>query len=138
MQGENSLLMAVFYTVKQPNSTLSDTVLLVQMKSLVSLFRSTRQTQSMPAKTTFSALNQQFFSIERQEVVFLLKYCKTCARTKPQTRTTRAPLKPIEPHRMFERIQIDLIDISTTPDGEYIWILHIVDHFSKFTSSFAL
>ena len=28
--------------------------------------------------------------------------------------------------------------MSTTPDGEYKWILHIVDHFSKFSSSFAL
>ena len=41
-------------------------------------------------------------------------------------------------HSVFERIQIDLIDMSTTPDGEYKWILHIVDHFSKFSSSFAL
>ena len=28
--------------------------------------------------------------------------------------------------------------MSTTPDGEYKWILHIVDHFLKFSSSFAL
>ena len=41
-------------------------------------------------------------------------------------------------HIVFERIQIDPIDMSTTPDGEYRWILHIVDHFSKFSSSFAL
>ena len=28
--------------------------------------------------------------------------------------------------------------MSATPDGEYKWILHIVDHFSKFSCSFAL
>ena len=28
--------------------------------------------------------------------------------------------------------------MSATPDGEYKWILHIVDHFSKYSSSFAL
>ena len=87
---------------------------------------------------TFTALNQQFFSIKRQEVTFLLKHCRTCAQTKSQTRTTRAPLKPIKAHSVFERIQIDLIDMSTAPDGEYKWILRIVDHFSKFSSSFAL
>ena len=87
---------------------------------------------------TFAALNQQFFSIKRQEVEFVLKHCRTCAQTKPQTRTTRAPLKPIKVHSVFERIQIDLIDMTATPDGEYKWILHIVDHFSKFSSSFAL
>ena len=40
-------------------------------------------------------------------------------------------------HSVFERIQIDLTDMSTTPDGEYKWILHIV-HFSKSSTSFAL
>ena len=87
---------------------------------------------------TFAALNQQFFAIKRQEIAFLLKHCKTCAQTKSQARTARAPLRPIKVHSVFERIQIDLVDMSTTPDGEYKWILHIVDHFSKFSSSFAL
>ena len=65
-------------------------------------------------KKTFAALDQQFFGINRQEVEFVLKHCRTCAQTKPQTRTTRAPLKPIKVHIVFERIQIDLIDMSTT------------------------
>ena len=59
-------------------------------------------------------------------------------RKQPQTRTTRAPLKPIKVHGVFERMRIDLTNISTTPDGEYKWILHIVDHFSKFSSRLAL
>ena len=48
----------------------------------------------------FTALNLQFFSIKRQEVAFLLKHCRTCAQKKPQTRTTRAPLKPIKVHNV--------------------------------------
>ena len=92
------------------------------------------QTNSIHAdkNKTFAALNQRFFGIKRQEVEFVLKHCRTCAQTKPQTRTTRAPLKPVKVHGVFERIQIDLIDMSTIPDGEYKWILHIVDHFSNF------
>ena len=52
------------------------------------------QTNSMHSgkNKTFSALNPQFYRIRRQEVAFLLKHCKTCAQTKPQTRTARAPL----------------------------------------------
>ena len=83
---------------------------------------------------TFAALNLQFFAIKRQEVAFLLKHCKTCVQKKSQARTARAPLQPIKVHSVFERIQIDLIDM-TTPDGEYKWILHIVDHFSKFQAA---
>ena len=97
----------------------------------------TKSTHSSKNKT-FAALNQRFFGIKRQEVEFLLKHCRTCTQTKSQPRTARAPLKPIKAHNVFERIQIDLIDMSTTPDGVYKWILHIVDHFSKFSSSFAL
>ena len=74
---------------------------------------------------TFAALNQRFYGIVRQEVTFVLKHCRTCEQTKSQTRTARAPLKPIKVHRVFERIQIDLIDMSTTPDGECKRILHI-------------
>ena len=87
---------------------------------------------------TFAALNQRFFGIKRQEVEFLLKHCRTCTQTKSQPRTARAPLKPIKTHNIFERIQIDLIDMLTTPDAVYKWILHTADHFSKFSSSFAL
>ena len=75
---------------------------------------------------TFTELNQQFFGIKHQEVAFLLKHCKTYAQTKPQTRTVS--LKQIKMHSVFEHIQvqIDLIDMSTTPDGENKWVLHII------------
>ena len=82
----------------------------------------TNSTHSSKNKT-FTAPNQQFLSIKRQEVAFLLEHCRTCAQTKPQTRTTRAPLKPIKAHSVFKRIQIDLID-TTTPDGEYKCFAH--------------
>lgn len=38
----------------------------------------------------------------------------------------------------MERIQIDLIDMCHEPDGQYKWIRHIKDHFSKFSVLFAL
>ena len=31
-----------------------------------------------------------------------------------------------------ERVQVDLIDMQSDPDGEYKWILNMQDHFSKF------
>ena len=55
---------------------------------------------------TFAALNQQFFSIKRQEVEFVLKHCRTCAQTKPQTRTTRALLKPIKVHSVLSAYKL--------------------------------
>lgn len=52
--------------------------------------------------------------------------------------TTRAPLQPIVVTEVLGRVQADLIDMRTKPDGEDIWILHLKDHFSKFSMLYAL
>ncbi|CAF3590318.1 unnamed protein product [Rotaria socialis] len=36
------------------------------------------------------------------------------------------------------RLQMDLIDMRTRPDGEFKWILHCRDHFTKFSWAYAL
>ena len=33
---------------------------------------------------------------------------------------------------------MDLIDMTSTPDGEYLWICYMEDHFSKFHMLFAM
>ncbi|CAF1056525.1 unnamed protein product [Brachionus calyciflorus] len=40
-------------------------------------------------------------------------------------------VKPIRSNSFNERMQIDLIDFRTMPDGEYCWILNAQDHFCK-------
>jgi len=53
-------------------------------------------------------------------------------------REGKRPLEPITVSRVWERIQTDLIDMRHTPDGRYAWILHIKDHYSKYTQLYAL
>ena len=48
----------------------------------------------------------------------LIPYCKVCLVNRQSN--TRAPLKPIEATRVFERIQIDLIDFRHEPDGRFL------------------
>ena len=50
----------------------------------------------------------------------------------------KGPLKSIEVNRLFERVQIDLIDMASTQDGESKWICHMEDHISKFQVLFAM
>ena len=38
----------------------------------------------------------------------------------------------------FLRVQVDLIDFRSRPDGEYKWIMHVRDHFSKFSWAYPL
>ncbi len=39
---------------------------------------------------------------------------------------------------ILARVQADLIDMRTNSDREYVWILHLKDHFSKFSMLYAL
>ena len=50
---------------------------------------------------------------------------------------SRPALQPIISNAILERIQIDLIDFRHEPDGQYQWVLHIKDHFSKFSTLYA-
>jgi hypothetical protein len=81
-------------------------------------------------------IEQQYYGIKREDVEFILKKCKNCTLNRPNT--TKAPLVPIISGRAWERVQIDLIDMRHEPSGQYKWILHIKDHFSKYTQLYPL
>jgi hypothetical protein len=85
---------------------------------------------------TWEAVQQKFYGITRADVEFVIKRCKNCALNRPAA--TKAPLVPIVTSRAWERVQADLIDMRHEPSGQYKWILHIKDHFSKYTQLYPL
>lgn len=85
---------------------------------------------------TYNTINERYHGITRSEVTELLQHYQLCARNKPSQ--SRGPLQPIVVNNLWERVQIDLIDMRADPDGEYHWILHIRDHFSKYSSAYPL
>ncbi|CAF2132348.1 unnamed protein product [Rotaria magnacalcarata] len=91
-------------------------------------------------KTLFE-LNSHYSWIPRFAVEIYLKQCITCQTRKPLKQ--HVVNKPIISLGVMTRLQIDLIDMRTrpdilNPDVTYNWILHCIDHFSKFTWSFDL
>ncbi|KFY81192.1 hypothetical protein V499_00018 [Pseudogymnoascus sp. VKM F-103] len=81
-------------------------------------------------------IRQKYYGIKREDVEFILKRCKNCTLNRPNT--TKAPLVSIISGRAWERVQIELIDMRHDPSGQYKWILHIKDHFSKYTQLYPL
>jgi hypothetical protein len=79
-------------------------------------------------KRTYSAVNQRFYGINKKEVEYLLRECQICLRARP-TRTR----SPIVREYTLERVHIDLVDMRPEPDRQYKWILHVQDHFSKYS-----
>lgn len=87
-------------------------------------------------RKTFAEIDRNYYGITRQEVEWILSHCSTCAVNKTQTKT--APLKPIITNTLFERVQVDLVDMSNRRDGSFKWICHFKDHFSKYSQAYPL
>ena len=85
---------------------------------------------------TFIGTKEQFHGITKAVVEWLLKHCQTCLQNRQNH--SRAPPEPIILNHRMQRIQIDLVDMRHEPDGQYKWILHIKDHFSKWSPLFPL
>jgi hypothetical protein len=84
----------------------------------------------------FNEVDAMFYGLARKEVYWIKDHCETCllaARLK-----NKAPLTPIISDATFERVQLDLIDMRHTPSGQYCWICHIKDHWSKYSQLYPL
>ena len=81
-------------------------------------------------------MQRHYFGATRGFIQDLCKHCPVCQLSAPQT--NRPPLKPIIEREFLSRVQIDLIDMRHSMDGEYAYIGHFVDHFSKFNVLFPL
>lgn len=85
---------------------------------------------------TATKVNKKYYEISSQEVYFLVKLCEICHR-KTHSKS-KDPLKSIVTTRLFERVQINLIDMTSTPNDKYVWICHMKDYFSKFHMLFPI
>ena len=57
----------------------------------------------------------------------------------PRAKVKKAPCgRPIISSRFLQRLQMDLIDFTSQPDGDMKWILHLRDHFTKYSWGCAL
>ena len=69
-------------------------------------------------------------------VEWYLKRCGICLNHRKSN--TRAPLQPIIASQVFERVQMDLVDMRSQRDGDFAWICHLKCHFSKFSVLYAM
>ena len=83
-----------------------------------------------------SVIHRQYYGITRSVIETYCKNCYVCQEAQPQT--TRPHLTPIIENNFNDRLQIDLIDLRHSKDGEYAYIGHCMDHFTKFHTLFPL
>ena len=100
------------------------------------ILESHQRSQHAGHNKTFALVKQRYYGISRDEVIWLLRLCNICLQSRPSN--TRAPLEAIESGYTLERVQIDLLDMRAVPHKGNLWILHIKDHFSKFSFLYPL
>ena len=81
-------------------------------------------------KKVMDVIHRQYYGITTTYVQEYCSACPVCQLSQPQS--TRAPLKPIIKSEFLYRLQMDFIDLRNSPDGQYHYIAHVMDHFSKF------
>ena len=77
-------------------------------------------------------VQRHYFGITRGFVQEFCIHCPVCQLSQPQKIWPR--LHPIIEKDFLDRVQVDhhLIDMRHSPDNEYNYIDHFMDHFSKF------
>ncbi|XP_071170909.1 SCAN domain-containing protein 3-like [Mytilus edulis] len=78
----------------------------------------------------YKDVEQTYYGIPRETCMEFIKGCVQCACKKPQRNV--APLTPITSKYFMHRGQLDLVDKRSDPDGQYCWIGHYIDHYTKF------
>ena len=65
-----------------------------------------------------------YYGISKAMVEWLLKRCVVCLNHRENN--TRAPLQPIIATKVLERVQVDLVEIRSDPDGMMKWICYSI------------
>lgn len=73
-----------------------------------------------------------YFNVTRTIIEIFLKYSKEYQIKKKRSANHGRVVKPIVSEYFNSRMQIDLVDFQSLPDGEHKWILNAQDHLTKF------
>ncbi|CAG8592864.1 8719_t:CDS:2, partial [Gigaspora rosea] len=93
-------------------------------------------TQHSGQRQTWNSIHERWGYIKQLIVEEFMNNCTACATRRLAFHPLAA--KPIIVKNFLSRMQMDLIDFSYIPDGEFKYMCHIRDHFSRFSWAKAL
>jgi hypothetical protein len=79
---------------------------------------------------THERIHELYYGITQKDVEWVLSRCAICQQ---QAQNNNPPsITPIVSRCNMDRVQIDLMDMRASQDGEHKWIMQIKDHFSRY------
>ncbi|KAK7097055.1 KRAB-A domain-containing protein 2-like [Littorina saxatilis] len=85
---------------------------------------------------TWHEVKTNYSGIKYDAIDVFLKTCTSCSTRKVHQNAPSG--KPMINLTFLLRLQVDLIDYRNRPDGDFKWVLHARDHFTKFSWAYAL
>ena len=87
-------------------------------------------------------IRQSYAGISQDIINLFVSLCKLHQQQKSVTNYLKKPItNPIKANQFLAHVQVDLIDFRNLPcecHSKHNWVLHVVDHFSKYSWMFAL
>ena len=87
-------------------------------------------------------IRQSYAGISQDIINLFVSLCKLHQQQKSVTSDSKKPItNPIKANQFLAHVQVDLIDFHNLPcdcQSKHNWVLHVVDHFSKYSWMFAL
>ena len=78
-----------------------------------------------------AAVKEKFANITQEVIMAYLACCEPCSNKRGKSKKGLV-VKPILSKEALSRMQVDYIDLQSTPDGTYKFLLHLQDHLTKF------
>lgn len=82
-------------------------------------------------------LKEKYKNVTEEVILLYLSLCPTCI-TKRNPVRRGITVRPMVFRQMNDRMQVDLVDMQSSADGEFKWIMNAQDHLTKFTHLRAL
>ena len=91
-------------------------------------------------KKNLDALHRSPYYVPRlrRELSQFLKRCETCEKTKPSTKSNKAPMKKCISDRPMQRVAIDVLGPLTETTNGNRFIIIVSDYFTKWTEAYAV
>ena len=77
-------------------------------------------------------LRQKYANITTDAVELFKSYCVVCQEKRKRPKTTGVVVKPILSSEFNSRCQVDLVDMQSSPQGQFKWIMVYQYHLAKF------
>ena len=77
-------------------------------------------------------LGQKYANITTDAVELFKSYCVVCQEKRKRSKTTGVVVKPILSSEFNSRGQVDLVDMQSSPQGQFKWIMVYQCHLTKF------